>query len=127
MLSKNEKNEIKRMCDDYTLEGLYNLINNGTYEDNEEKQDFITSIYQKRIEKLENILPEYVTNKNYDKHRLTQYLCKKGCNGQNRWLEFQQPVLKISDIQDSQLGDYKAKCLYCGSILDYGFNMTNCP
>lgn len=124
MLDKEQKKELKKICDDYTLEGLYQIINSGNYQNDIDKFEFIKNQYEKRIKSLKKKLPEYVTSKKYNIHRLTNYLCKGTCHGKSRWLEFQQPVLKISEIRNSE--NYTAKCLYCGSILD-SHNMIICP
>lgn len=126
MLDSTTKKEFKKICDDATLEGLKEMLKLKEVQNNNDIYELIESEYNTRKKRILDKLPGYVTKQNYNIDRLVKYLCKGNCSrgrcSKVRWLELEQPVLKKSQLKNTQLGDYSAKCLKCGYIAKYCYN-----
>lgn len=125
MLDKTTKKEIKQLCDEATLEGLLKILSSEQVKSNIDVFEFIKLEYKTRKERLIKNLPNYIKKQNCNINRLVHYICKGKCKIP-RWLELQQEVLKKSDLKNTQLGDYTAKCLKCGAISQACYNFS-CP
>lgn len=121
MIDNKAKKEFKKICDEATLEGLKEMLKIKEVQANNEIYGLIEHEYNTRKNRILNKLPNYVTSQNYNIDKLVKYICKGGC-GKTRWLELEQSVLKKSQLKNTQLGDYSAKCLKCGYIAKYCYN-----
>lgn len=56
-------------------------------------------------------LPKYAERA--DRRRVVHILCKVNC-GKTRWAEMDQDFPGVRVLRQSDLGDFTARCLYCG-------------
>jgi len=133
-MNNKQIKEVKKICEAFTLEGLYELISsidiitsiNKSYFDNEVDNrdiiDVVSFVYSHRRRMLENQLPEFVRKKNPDINRIVKVICRHSriCKGTG-WAVLQDRVIAKEDFKAPE-SHFTAICLKCGYMAEDNYN-----